>query len=171
MSRARRPQRRRRHRGQRPERQRRTGEAGKFDSAAAARRPALVPAGEIFPADRLAAAPAGSRALRDMPGTGLRKPRQGIGRRISEASEPASTGGAAGCWPRLKDQARQSRVSRDRHQGERAARDPGPQMKPSRGGEPRPISADGRSIGQSTTLGVPADGSRAGAQDRQKVGY
>src|SRR5580658_960968 len=42
--------------------QRRTGEAGKFESAAAARRPALLPAGEIFPADRLAPAPAGSRA-------------------------------------------------------------------------------------------------------------
>ena len=43
-----------------------------------------MPAGEIFPADRLAAAPAGSRALRDMPGTGLRKRRQGTGWRISE---------------------------------------------------------------------------------------
>ena len=129
MSRARRPQRRRRHRGQRPERQRRTGEAGKFGSAAAARRPALLPAGEIFPADRLAAAPAGSRALRDMPGTGLRKRRQGTGWRIREASEPGSTGGAGGCWPRLKDQARLPRVPRDRHQGERHDRDPGPQMK------------------------------------------
>jgi hypothetical protein len=41
--------------------QRRTREARKFGSAAAARRPALLPAGEILPTDRLAAAPAGSR--------------------------------------------------------------------------------------------------------------
>jgi hypothetical protein len=102
MSRARRPQRHRRHRGQRPECQRRTGEAGKFESAAAARRPALSPAGEIFPVDRLAAAPAGSRALRDMPGMGLRKRRQATGWRISEASEPGCTGGAGGYWPRLQ---------------------------------------------------------------------
>src|SRR5487761_1813642 len=80
---------------ERPECQRRTGEAGKFDSAAAARRPALLPAGEILPTDRLAAAPAGSRALRDMPKTGLRKRRQGTGWGIAEASEPGCTGGAA----------------------------------------------------------------------------
>jgi hypothetical protein len=54
-----------------------------------------LPAGEIFAADRLAAATAGSRALRDMPGMGLRKRRQATGWRISEASEPGSKGALA----------------------------------------------------------------------------
>ena len=67
----------------------RTGEAGKFDSAAAARRRALLPAGEILPADRLAAARTASRALRDMPGTGLRKRRQGPGGASQRHPNPA----------------------------------------------------------------------------------
>ncbi len=71
-----------------------------------------LPEGETFSPDRLGAVPAGSRALRDMPGTGLRKQRQGTGWRISEAPEPGCTGGAGGCWPRLKDRARLSRVPR-----------------------------------------------------------
>ena len=48
-----------------------------------------MPAGEILPVDRLAAAPAGSRALRDMPGTGLRKRRQGPGGASQRHPNPA----------------------------------------------------------------------------------
>jgi hypothetical protein len=72
----------------------------------------------IFPVDRLAAA--GSSALRDMPGPGLRKPRRGTRRRISEASEPGSEGALADVGLGLKIKL-VLRVRRDRQQGDQHA--------------------------------------------------
>jgi hypothetical protein len=60
------------------EAQRRTSEAEEFGAAlapAAARRP-VCPAGEILPPQRLAAAPAGSSAYRDMQGLGPGTPKE-----------------------------------------------------------------------------------------------